>query len=155
MTPAERIAAALEKREKLKAAEAEAFAEQQAADIEALVELEAEHGFERILRIDLNGWKPGMGAATMVVARVPLASESLFKRFEQTIAKAKPNSTEGHTAAIQLGEACIVYPPRPKPAEMAGSLYAATMELAPGVISNVALQVSKAVQGQAEEEKKG
>jgi thiamine pyrophosphokinase len=41
----------------MRAALEEARAEQEATDLEALVELEAEHGFDRILRVNLRGWK--------------------------------------------------------------------------------------------------
>lgn len=148
MTPEERIAAAQARRDALKAAEAAAFAEQQATDLEALVELEAEHGFERIVRVDLTGWKSGSGAATMVVGRVPLKSESFFKRFVDTVAK--PNS-DNVKATETLADACVVYPNRKDHPE----LYAATMELAPGVLASVGLQIVKAAQGRTEEEKKG
>jgi hypothetical protein len=150
-TPADRIAAALAKREALKAQEAEAFAEQQAADIEALVELEEEHGFDRVLRIDIGGWKPASGAATMVAARVPMGSEKVYKRFQETVAKAKPQSTTTLTAATVLGESCLIYPPKSD----AKDLYEATLELAPGILVHVGQQIAKAVEGKAEEEKKG
>ena len=70
-TPAERIAAAQAKRAALQAVEAEAHAEQQATDLEALADLEATHGYERVFSVVLGGWTPGKGAATMVIARVP------------------------------------------------------------------------------------
>jgi hypothetical protein len=146
-TAAERIAAAQAKREAIKASEADAFVEQQATDLEALVELEDEHGFDRVVRIDLTGWRPGVGAATMVVARVPLNSEKVFKRFEDTVSK-KDSKTSTNDAGITLARACLVYP-----ADKA--LLDATMELAPGVLSHLGLQLIKAVQGSAEEEKKG
>lgn len=148
MTPESRKATALAKRAALKSAEAEAFAEQEAIDFERLVDLEEEHGFERVLRIDLGGWKPNAGAATMVVARVPLGSERDYKRFEETVSKPK---SENLKAAHTLALACIVYP-HPK---NDAALYAATLELAPGLLTHVAGQIAAAVQGRAEEEKKG
>lgn len=148
VTPAERVAAANERRAALKALEAEAHAEQQASDIERLVDLEEKHGFDRVLRIDLGGWKPGAGAATMLVARVPLASEPAFKRFQDTIAKPKTDHIE---AANTLAATCIVYPHRKDDKD----LYEATLELAPGILSAVAAEVVKAAMGHAEEEKKG
>lgn len=150
-TPAERIAAAHAKRAALQAQEKALFDEQQAADLEALVDLEAEHGFDRVLRVDLTGWKPGTGAATMAVVRVPYGSEAYFKRFEQTIAKAKDGSTTRVDAGYTLARACLVYPSE----KDAPDLYKATMDLAPGILSHLAHQIVKAVQGQAEEEKKG
>ncbi|MBP9863389.1 MAG: hypothetical protein KBD62_35920 [Kofleriaceae bacterium] len=144
-TAAERIAAVNERRERLKKEEAAAFAEQQANDLEALADLEATHGFDRVVRIDLNGWKPASGAATMIVVRVPLKSEDYFKRFEDTVSKPKSDNLK---ATTQLASACLVYPSDK-------DLLAATMELAPGILSNAGLQIIHAVQGRAEEEKKG
>lgn len=149
--PADRIAAAQARREAMKAAEAEAHAEQLATDLEALADLEAEHGFDRVIRVDLRGWKPGSGATTMVVARIPLRREDAVKRFEQTAARSKQGSDDGLKALHTLAEFCIVYPHRKDHAEA----YAATLDLAPGILSNVGLQVVQAVQGAAEEEKKG
>lgn len=151
MSASDRIAAAQARREALKAAEAEAHAEQLATDLEALADLEAAHGFDRVLRVDLRGWKAGSGATTMVVARIPLRRESHVKRFEETAARAKSGTNEGLAALHTLAEACIVYPHRKDHAEA----YAATMDLAPGILSNVGLQLVQAVQGAAEEEKKG
>lgn len=148
-TAAERIAAALAKREALKTAEAEAFAEQQATDLEALFELETEHGFDRVVRIDLNGWKPGAGAATMVVVVVPTGTDKSYLRFQETAAKAKPQSTTVMNAATLLASVCMVYP-APK-----SDLLAATLELAPGIMVHAGQQIAKVVEGKAEEEKKG
>lgn len=147
-TAAERAAAANAAREALKAANAEAFAEQQADDLEELVKLETEHGFERVLRVDLNGWKAGVGATTMVIVRIPTASESVFKRYEQTVTKAKPQSTTSLDAGHTLADSCWLYPTKKTAA------YEATVELAAGIHTNLAVQIAKVVQGQAEEEKK-
>lgn len=146
MTAAERIAAAQARREALKVAEAEAHAEQQATDLEALVELEAVHGYSRIVRVDLAGWKPG--AASMVVARIPLGSEAVYRRFEQTVAKAKKDSGDAMAAGATLATACLVYPDDK-------ALREATLDAAPGILQHVALQIVTAVQGAAEEQKKG
>ena len=151
MSAADKIRALEERRAKNRAAHEEAHAEQFAKDFERVIELEEEHGFERVLRIDVGGWKPDVGAATLVVLRVPTASEKLWKRYEDTVAKAKPESTTRLTAAHVLGEACLLYPSKSTDADM----HKATMELASGILSNAALQVAKVVQGNAEEEKKG
>lgn len=148
LTPEQRVAAANERRAALKALEAEAHAEQQATDIERLVDLEEKHGFDRILRIDLGGWKPDAGAATLVAARVPLASEATFRRFQNTIGNPKADHTE---AANTFAAACLVYPHRTNDEQ----LYKATIELAPGILIAVAAELSKAAMGHAEEEKKG
>ena len=148
-TAAERIAAALAKREQLKTSEADARAEQYAVDLEALVDLEGEHGFDRIVRVDVGVWQPGKGAATMVVAKAPRGSEKVFKRFEEKIAKAKK---DGSTAVLdahhELAISCLVYPSDKK-------LLDATLDIAPGLLSHVANEIVKAVQGSAEDEKKG
>lgn len=151
MTADEIIKAAEARREALRAAHAEAHKLQQAIDIVALVDLEEAHGFERVLRVDIGGWKAGVGAATMVVARIPDRREAFFRRYEQTVAKAKPGTTAALDAAHMLAEACLIYPSKKEHSE----LHEATMELAAGVLTNLALQVAKIVQGNAEEEKKG
>lgn len=150
LTPAERIAAVNEKRERLKKTEADAKSEQQATDLEALCELEEEHGFERVLRVDIGGWKPGEGAATLAVVRIPKSSESIFKRFESTVSKSKEGTSANLDALHLLADACLLYPS----AKTQPDLHKATFELAPGLRSNLGLQISKTVQGKAEEEKK-
>jgi hypothetical protein len=149
-TAAERKAAVEEKRAAMRAELEEARAEQEATDLEALVDLEAEHGFDRILRVNLRGWKKGVGAATMVIARVPERKESFFKRFEQTISKAKEGSGARLDALHALAEACIVYPNKKTQKE----LYDATMELASGITSHVGSEIVNWSQGKAAEEKK-
>ena len=147
VSAADRIAAAQARRDALKAAEAEMFAEKFATDLEALAELEAEHGEARVLRIDIGGWKPGAGAATMIVGRVPTKKDSIYKRFVDTVAKQNADNVK---ATDTLAAACLVYPARED-----ADLFAATMELAPGALTTLGLQLVKAVQGHAEEEKKG
>lgn len=151
MTPAERIAAVEARRAAARAEVAAAHAEQQATDLEALADLEETHGYERILRIDINGWAVGQGAATLVVTRVPKASEKVFKRFQETVEASKKGATASSAAAETLARSCLVYPSP----ESAKALYDATIDLAPGILGHVALQIVEAVQGRAEEEKKG
>lgn len=146
MTAAERIAALEARRTAMQAAEAEARAEQQAADLESLVELESLHGFGRIIRVDLSSWRAG--SATMVAARIPLGSEAVYRRFEQTVARAKKDSGDALAAGTLLATACLVYPADK-------DLLAATIDAAPGILQHVALQIVTAVQGAAEEQKKG
>lgn len=150
LTTEERRAAALEKREALKVDFAAAFAEQQVNDLEALVELEAEHGFGRVIKIDIGGWKAGEGAATLVVVRVPRARDAFFKRYEETVTKAKEGTTARLEAAHMLTESCLLYPSKKDQKE----LYDATFDLAAGIRTHLAIEISKAVQGSAEEEKK-
>lgn len=149
MTPeqyAERKAA------RIKAIE-EAHAEQLAKDLERLDQLEEEHGYERVVRVNLNGWQPGHGAATFVVARLPMTSEIVYKKFQQQIqipVKSAQDAKRADQASDQLGEACMVYPDRKTEPE----LYKATTELAAGIIGHLAAEVVRAVQGKAAEEGK-
>lgn len=149
-TADQRIAAAQARRERLRAEQEAALKEQQATDLEALADLEAEHGFDRVLRIDLVGWKPGVGAAALLAVRVPEGRESVVKRFEQTVATSKERTPTNLQALKTLGEACVVYPDRKSQRD----LYDATLELAPAILSKAGELVIKAVQGRGEEEKK-
>jgi hypothetical protein len=148
VTPQERIEAAKKKIADQREAHENARLEQHAIDLEKLAELEAEHGPDRLVRVGLKSW--GSGAATIVVARLPAARDVVFRRYEQTIAKAKPGTTQVLDASHQLTESCLVYPAK----STDPALYAATMELAPGAHTHLALLIAKGVQG-AEDEGKG
>jgi hypothetical protein len=88
-----------------------------------------------------------VGATTLVVARVPLGSEKVFKRFEDTVSNPKSDKLK---AVHLLAVSCLVYPsPRDEK-----ELYEATLDLAPGLLSNVGHAIVEAVQGNVEEEKK-
>jgi hypothetical protein len=147
-TPEERIAAAKARRQAQADAEALAKSEQMAADLEAVADAEAEHGYDRIIRIDLTGWRPGMGAPTCVAVRVPMAADKLCQRFIEQINRSKEHSRERLTAQDLLGAACIVYPAPNSDA------YKAALEVAPLILSHAAMQVVRASQGKAEEEGK-
>jgi hypothetical protein len=97
------------KRDEQRKTEAKAHAQQDIIDREAIADLEAEHGFDRVLPIALLGWKPNAGAATIVAVRVPLKSESIIKRYESQITKPKPDLA---AALHLLAESCVVYPDR-------------------------------------------
>jgi hypothetical protein len=53
------------KRDEQRTSEAKAHALQEIVDLEAIAELEAEHGFDRVLPVKLIGWKPGADAAAL------------------------------------------------------------------------------------------
>jgi hypothetical protein len=135
------------KRDEQRTSEAKAHALQEIVDLEAIAELEAEHGFDRVLPVKLIGWKPGADAATHIAVRVPLKRESLIKRYESQITKPKADLA---AALHTLAEACVVYPDR----KTQKDLYEATMELAPGILSKSGGLIVKAVEGKADEEKK-
>lgn len=133
-----------------KAAYEEAYETQKLLDLERLDELEEEHGYGRVLRVDLGNWRDGSGAVTLMVLRLPLASEAVFKRFQQQVASDKASTAAKVEAGEVLARSCVVYP-NPK---TEADAYNATVEMAPGVLGNLALQIVTAVQGRAEAEGK-
>lgn len=149
-TAEEQLQAIQARRDARKAQEKAVYDAQRVLDMTALADLEDEHGYERVKSISLSGWRPGEGAATMIVVKLPRKSESVFRRFEQMTSKAKEGTQAKLEAQTMLAESCIVYPSKKDNPE----LYNATMELAPGVLSNAAYQIVIAVQGQAEAEGK-
>lgn len=148
LTAQERIDAAQAKRKALADKELDAKIEQLATDLEAICELEAEHGHDRVIRINLSSWVPGMAAPTCLAVRVPLESEKNCSKFIDRIHRAKDGSQEKLRAQDDLARECIVYPPKGSEA------YKAALEIAPLVLSHVALQIINASQGQVEEQKK-
>lgn len=148
MSVAERIAAAQAKIAAQREAHENARLEQHAADLEKLAELELEHGPDRLVRVGLKSWKDG--AATMIVAKLPAKRDAVFRRYEQTVSKAKQGTTQGLDASHLLAESCLVYPLKKDDADC----YEATMELAPGALTHIAILIAKGVQGAADEEGK-
>ena len=74
--------------------------EQLAQDLEALDQLEVEHGDHAVVRVDLQRYEPGL--PTMVVMRLPKPIE--FKRYQDQCKK-------DVTAATNLiGDVCRLYP---------------------------------------------
>ncbi len=148
MTPQERIEAAKKRIADQRESHESARLEQHATDLEKLAELEAEHGPDRLVKVGLKSWKEG--AATMVVACVPAKRDTVFRRYEQTISKAKSGTTQHLDSSHLLAESCLVYPSKKNEPE----LYDATFDLAPGALSHLALLLVKGAQG-ADDEGKG
>ncbi len=156
----EQIAALLERRAQSRAEHDAAHKLQHLADLTALVALEEEHGVERLLRVEIKGWKSGSGAVAMVVAKRARKSDKLFSRFVAMMRASKKcekvDDNEMERAANLLAESCIVYPAVPKKGEAnPDGAYEATLELAPGLLTNVAGAIVTAAMGKAEEEGKG
>lgn len=144
-----RIAKAQERRKAIADAEKLPRLEQQAADLEAIADLEDSHGSERILRVDLRGWVPNRGAATLVAALLPESGDHKFARFQQVASKGdKLKGSERVDAQESLARSCLAYPD-PKTQK---ELYEATIAIAPGVLGHVAKQIVEYVQGKAIEE---
>lgn len=148
LTAQERIDAINMRRSALAKAEKEARQEQEATDLEAIADLEDLYGHERVIRISLGPWKPGMGPASIAV-KVPLGSELNLSKFIQRINRAKEGSQEKLSAQDDLAKECWIYPPRGSDA------YKAALECAPLILSNAALQIVNASQGVVEQEGKG
>jgi hypothetical protein len=120
--------------------------EQRLADMAALDAAEEAHGPDRIISIEVTAWTPDVGLPTMVVARVPLGSDAVFRRFEQEASAGKEGSPRRLDAAHKLGRSCLVHPD--------GAGLAALEEYMPGILSAVALEVVRRAQGRAAEAEK-
>lgn len=149
LTAQERIDAINMRRSALAKAEKEARQEQEATDLEAIADLEDLYGHERVIRINLGPWKPGMGAPASIAVKIPLGNEMNLAKFIQRINRAKDGSQEKLSAQDDLAKECWVYPPRGSDA------YKAALECAPLILSNAALQIVQASQGVVEQEGKG
>ncbi len=137
-----------------------AYKAQHLIDLTALADLEDAHGCDRIVKVGIRGWEVGSGAVTMVVAKRPRKSDSLYKRFVDTLQRAskgdKVNSGEASKAGDLLAESCIVYPKVSKKGEPSyDGAYESTLELAPGLLTSVANELVTSAMGKAEEEGKG
>jgi nitrate/nitrite-specific signal transduction histidine kinase len=141
----DRIAAAEAARKHNAKSEASAKLEQRANDLEALVKLETAHGSERILQVDMIGWVPNRGAATMVVVKLPETSDHKVRIVQELASKENVKAAAKVEASETLARQCLVYPsPKDHP-----DLYAATIELAPGILGHASNQIVKAVSGKA------
>lgn len=154
----EQIADLLEKREIAQKAHDAAHKIQRLKDLHALVELEAEHGMERLIKVDLRGWKIDSGAVTMAVAKRARKSDKLYKRFVDMVRRSKKgekiDDAEVEKAGDMLAQSCLVYPIVPeKPGD--GGAYESTLELFPGFLTTIAAAVVEAAMGKAQEEGKG
>lgn len=151
----EQIEALNERRAKGRDAHETAWKTQHVADLEALANLEDEHGYDRLVRVELRGWKADSGAATMAVAKRARASDKLYKRFVDMVRRSKKgervDDNEVERAGNMLAESCLVYPSKD---DKAGA-YEATLELFPGLLTSVAAAIVTAAMGRAEAEGKG
>lgn len=159
-TVEERIAELHERRQANLDAHKAAHQAQYLEDLEALVALEEEHGVERLLKVEIRGWKADSGAVTMVIAKRPRKSDALLKRFIDMSRRSKKGEKlddgEVDKAGELLANSCIVYPAVPKKGDPSPDpAYDATIELAPGLLLTVAGALVTAAMGKAEEEGKG
>lgn len=147
-----------ERRAKGKATHDAAWKAQHLVDLAALADLEDEHGYDRLVRVELRGWKADSGATTMAVAKRARKSDKLYKRFVDMVRRSrkgeKVDDAEVERAGNLLAESCLVYP-APPAKQGDGGAYESTLELFPGLLTSVAGAIVTAAMGRAEEEGKG
>ena len=102
LTAQEKLKARQRERAKQEAARAEAQAEQELADLDALDALEAEHGAAALGKVEI---KHTPGLPTLIVVRTPKRVE--MKRFRD---QCKAKDADLSEAQEQLADLCIVYP---------------------------------------------
>lgn len=134
------------RRAERKAATQRARDDQYAKDLEALDELEASHGDENVSRLAVNGFRPGL--PTFVVVRVPTDVE--YKRFSQTVRRAKDNNEAKAQAVEQLGAVCLVYPSKDDE-----ETRKALLSAFPGIIPSAGVEATRLAEAQRETEGKG
>lgn len=132
------------RREERKAALAEAYEEQFEKDLFALDALEAEHGFGRVVRMNIKGFVPGL--PTFIVIRSP-GGTPLYKRYTDMVRAAGKNAAAIGAAQEMLGEASIVYPSEPE-------MLKALIKEFPGAKISAAIRAVACVELEAQEEKK-
>ncbi len=118
-------------------------------------ELEQQHGFNRVLAVPFSSWKPAVGAATMLVVVLPDARSNTYQRLQRAgIRHKEAGEAERIVDDVEsLARACIRYPNPNDPAEK--PMYLATVNLAPGILANLAKQIGDAVAGREAAAKKG
>jgi hypothetical protein len=154
----EQIEALNERRQTIREKHEAAHKAQHLVDLTALADLEVEHGYDRLIRVELRGWKADSGATTMAVALRARKSDKLYKRFVDMVRRSKKgekiNEEEVERAGDMLAQSCLVYPAPPSK-DAPSEAYEATLELFPGLLTSVASAIVTAAMGKAEEEGKG
>jgi len=127
-----------------KAALAAQRLEQLATDLQALNDLEIQHGDGKIVRVDIGRYVPGL--PTMVIMRLPKPVE--FKRYTDMIAARGDAPGEQLNPSIMLAESCRLYPAEKEDYERVKAEFT-------GLHINAAVALRKACEGSAVEEGKG
>ena len=124
-----------------KEALANAKAEQFAADLAALNDLEVEHGDENVARVGVGRYS--LGLPTLVVVR-PLSKPEL-KRFRDRV---RGENADAASAADEAGASAMLYPTKDS------ELYAALIAAAPGVLTRAGTAAVQLAAGMAASEGK-
>ena len=142
-----RLAAAKKRRAEAQAAFNTGREDQLATDLEAITDLEIEHGDSHISAVDLP-YNPGLPMKAAV--RRPNKAE--IKRYRKQTEPRKDGKQPDFTAAHEMiGEACCVYPDPEKQKELFEALCEA-MPAIKGQLGIVAIQMSVGVEEDAKKD---
>lgn len=130
-------------REERKAKQELARREQMAVDLEAVDALEIEHGDSNVATIEVP-YQPGL--PVLLACRAPKSVE--IKRYRDRV-KERSNGKPGDAlgAAVELAACCRIYP--------SAELYAALLEVRPGLDTQLGVEALKLASGKAASEGKG
>lgn len=143
-TAAQKLAAAEAARAEKRERQAEARAAQRLIDLEAVAELETEHGASRVAIIDVPH-TPGL--PTLVVARC--AEEAELKRYRFRL-KPEKDGTPGDSvgAAEEMADNCLIYPKD-------AAVYQRLRAERPGIHAQIGVAAVQLAVGKQAEEGKG
>jgi hypothetical protein len=137
-----------------------AYLEQEVIDRRRQRELEREHGYNRVLSVPFNAWKPDAGpaldggghvqAATRFVCLLPDQRGRKFKQMQRALAHFKDDRAEQAEEVERMAKGCIRYP-HP---ERDRAMYQATINLAPAILGNLARQMIDKVAGRESDTRK-
>ncbi len=120
---------------------------QRATDMQALDDLEVEHGDTNVCRVDVP-YTPGL--PTMAVARLPKGIELKRYRSALKVDGQKVDVAAANEAAALLGKTVVVYPD-PK-TEEGKAMFSLMCEARPDLASQLGSRATKLASGKAEAE---
>lgn len=137
-----------------------AYLEQEVIDRGRQRELERQHGYNRVLSVPFDAWKPDAGpalddgthiqASTRFVCLLPDARGRQFKLMQRALARLKDDRAEQAEEVERMAKGCIRYP-HP---ERDRAMYQATINLAPAILGNLASQMIDRVAGRERDTRK-
>lgn len=127
-----------------RAAQEQARADQETADLVAIDAMESEQG-QSLHTMTANGYKPGV--PLKIAFRAPTAPE--YKRYCDMVGKAqgKGDHVERRRAQEMMAECCLMYPSQ-------GEARTAMLAAFPGVLISLAIEAAKVAELRAEDEAK-
>ena len=120
-----------------------AFDAQRELDMEALVDLETQHGYGRThpVKLEADAWQDGTSSPTMLILVLPKRSDLYFKRYKDMSVGAKVPAQQKQRASDMLAGSCTVYP------EAKSDALEALLELADGILDQATALIVSKVQG--------